>query len=541
MGSEASGSEVDAVVVGAGLAGLYQLYLLRNQGLKVRVIEAGGGVGGTWYWSKYPGARCDIESRFYCYSFSKELEQEWTWSEKFSPRDEILRYVNHVADRFDLRKDITFHARVTSAVYDEHSRRWLVHTDTGESITTQFLVMATGCLSVPRKPDIPGIETFQGLSCHTGDWPDEGVDFTGKKVAVIGTGSSAVQTIPIVAQQASELTVFQRTPVFCYPANNRPLSPEEVAQTKANYQALREAQRKSRAGTVLEPATCSALEVSEEERRSKYEIGYQSGNFLHTILGYTDILLSKEANETIAEFVREKIRSIVKDPATAEALTPKGFPFGTKRVCLSSGFYEAFNNDHVHLVDLRKTPIVAITPKGIKTTEKEYEFDAIVYATGYDAVTGAVTRIDIRGKGGVSIKDKWAAGPQTYLGLAMAGFPNLFLITGPQSPNVFTNMAPSIEQHVEWVAKAIEHARKNDVVEMEAASAAEKAWVAHTNALAESTLYVETNSWFMGANVPNKPRVLLGYVGGFAPYVDKCDEVAAKGYEGFVQTPAAAA
>lgn len=530
-------TEVDALIVGAGVAGIYQLYLLRNLGLTTRVLEAGNGIGGTWYWSKYPGARCDIESTFYSYSFSPELQQDWNWTEKFTAREEILRYLNRVADRFDLRKDITLNSRVTSAVYnDSTSKRWQVHTDTGETIATQFLIMATGALSVPNMPEVPGMENFRGLSFHTGEWPDEEVDFTGKRVGVIGTGSSAVQSIPIIAQQASELTVFQRTPAFCFLANNRALSEEEIAHTKADYPALRNAQRNSNCGIPLEPPTQSALEVSEDDRRAKYEVGYQSGNFLHAINAYTDLLTNQEANDTVSEFVREKIRSIVKNPKTAEALTPRSYAFGTKRVCLESGYYETFNADHVHLVDLKKTPLVEITPTGVRTSETEYPLDAIVYATGYDAMTGALCRIDIRGKHGVSLKEKWAAGPATYLGLATAGFPNLFVVTGPQSPSVLANMATTIEQHVEWIAKCIEYTRREGIVEMEAAGEAEEAWVAHANAVAASTLMLAAASWYMGANVANKARVLLAYAGGFSNYARKCEDVAAKGYEGFLST-----
>lgn len=533
-----SSSEVDAVIVGAGISGLYQLHKLRNLGLRTRVIEAGNGIGGTWYWNKYPGARCDIESTFYSYSFSPELEQEWNWTEKFATQPEILRYINHVADRFDLRKDITFSTLVTSAIYDESSKRWTVHTDNGETIEMQFLIMATGVLSVPKMPEVPGIEKFQGRAYHTAHWPDKGVSFTGQRVGVIGTGSSGVQAIPIIAQQASELAVFQRTPTFCLPAGNRPLTDDEIAHTKANYRKLRDGERNSGAGIPLEPPTQSALEVSEDDRRAKYESGWQNGNFIQLIYAYNDLMINKEANETICEFVREKIRSIVKNPKTAETLTPRSYAFGTKRVCLESGYYKTFNSDHVHLVDLRETPLVEITASGVRTSETEYALDAIVYATGYDAVTGALARIDIRGKGGISLKEKWADGPHTYLGVATSGFPNLFIITGPQSPSIFTNMAPSTEQHVEWIAECIAHCRRHGIAEIDPAVEAEDAWVAHVNAIADFTLYPGTHSWYTGSNVPNKPRVLLGYVGGFDNYVGKCNDVAAKGYEGFLLTPA---
>jgi cation diffusion facilitator CzcD-associated flavoprotein CzcO len=519
-----SASEVDAVIVGAGVSGLYQLHKLRDLGLRVRVIEAGSGVGGTWYWSRYPGARCDIESTFYSYSFSRELEQEWTWTEKFITQPELLRYVNHVADRFDLRKDITLNTRVTSAVYDESAKRWEVHTDSNETITTQFLVMATGVLSVPKMPEIPGIANFRGRAYHTAQWPDQQVDFTGLRVGVIGTGSSAIQCIPIIAQQAAKLTVFQRTPAFCLPAHNRLLTDQEIAHTKANYPALRDAERNSRAGIPADPPTQSALAASD------------AANFIHLISAYNDTMLNKDANETVCEFVREKIRSIVRNPKTAESLSPRSYAFGTKRVCLESGYYDAFNADHVHLVEL---PIVEITPSGIRTSEGEhYDLDVIVYATGYDAVTGALNEIDVRGKGGVALRAKWADGPRTYLGLAVAGFPNLFMVTGPQTPSVFTNMTAAIEQHVDWIAECVAFVRREGAAEIDAAADAEEAWVAHASAVAAPTLYAGALSWYMGSNVPNKPRVLLGYLGGFDNYTAKCNDVAAHGYQGFVLTPA---
>lgn len=527
------------MIVGAGLSGLYQLHKLRSLGLRTRVIEAGNGVGGTWYWNRYPGARCDVESTFYSYSFSTELEQEWTWTEKLTTQPEILRYLNHVADRFDLREDITLNTRVASAIYDEGAKRWSVHTDTEEVIRTQFLVMATGVLSVAKMPDVPGAETFRGRAFHTADWPREGADFTGQRVGVIGTGSSAVQCIPIIAQQAAQLTVFQRTPTFCLPAANRLLTRNEISETKANYPTLRKAERNSRAGIPAEAPTQSALEVSEADRRARFEHCWRNGGFLLMLISYTDIMLDKEANDTVCEFVREKIKSIVRDPKTAEALAPRSYAIGTKRVCLESGYYEAFNRDNVRLVDLRETPLVEVTAAGIRTSEAEYELDAIVYATGFDAVTGALARIDIRGKGGVSLKEKWADGPISYLGLATAGFPNLFTVSGPTSPSVFTNMAASVEQHVEWIADCVAFARREGVAEVDAIPDAEAAWVAHASVLAECSLYLATKSWYNGSNVPGKPRVLLGYLGGLDNYTAKCDDVAAKRYEGFALKPAA--
>ena len=398
--------------------------------------------------------------------------------------------------------------------------------------------MATGVLSAFKMPEIPGIEKFQGRSYHTANWPDEGVDFTGQRVGVIGTGSSAIQSIPIIARQASQLTVFQRTPAFCLPAGNRLLTNDEVAHMKANYRALREAELNSGAGIPEAPPTQSALEVSDDERRAKFDRCWQNGHFIQMTHSYTDIMQDSQANETVSEYVREKIRSIVKNPKTAETLSPRTYAFGTKRVCLETNYFATFNSDHVHLVNLRETPLVEITASGVRTSEEEHALDAIVYATGYDAVTGALERIDVRGRGGVTLKEKWAAGPRTYLGLATAGFPNMFMVTGPQSPSVFTNMAASIEQHVEWIADCIAYLRKEGVAEVEAAEEAEAAWVAHASEEAEQKLYMHTNSWYMGSNVPGKPRVLLGYVGGFDNYTAKCNDVAACCYQGFVLTPA---
>jgi cation diffusion facilitator CzcD-associated flavoprotein CzcO len=529
-------TEVDVVVVGAGIAGLYQLHRLRERGLTTRVFEAGDGVGGTWFWNRYPGARCDVESLSYSYSFSPELEQEWTWSEKYPTQPEILRYVNHVADRFDLRRDITFETRVLSAVYD--GGRWTVTTDGGETVSAQFVIMATGCLSASKTPEVPGIESFRGETFHTGHWPKEGVDFTGKRLGVIGTGSSGIQSIPIMAKQASEMTVFQRTPNFSMPAGNRPLTDDEVATMKADYRAWREAQRTSGFGVPVPEATQSALEVASEERTATYQAGWDQGSLVGILTAYTDMITDKAANDTAAEFVRTKIRAIVKDPEVAETLSPRSFPFGTKRPCLDSGYYETFNADHVRLVDLRKTPLVEITEKGLRTSEEEYEFDAIVFATGFDAMTGALAAIDIRGVDGVALVEKWGEGPRTYLGLAVAGFPNLFTITGPSSPSVLSNMMVSIEQHVEWITDCIAFVRERGLAAIDATPEAEDAWVRHVEEVGNYTLYPTADSWYMGSNVPGKPRVFMAYIGGVGVYRQKCDDVAAKEYEGFSLIPA---
>jgi cation diffusion facilitator CzcD-associated flavoprotein CzcO len=525
--------KADAVIVGAGIAGLYQLYRLRELGMSTRVIEAGDGVGGTWYWNRYPGARCDVESLSYSYSFSPELEQEWNWTERYPAQPEILRYVNHVADRFDLRKDITFGTRVVSAVFDESTQRWRVETDTGESVDTQFLIMATGCLSVSKLPEVPGLDRFRGPTYHTAHWPEDGVDFTGLRVGVIGTGSSGVQSIPVIAEQAADLTVFQRTAAYSVAALNRPLEQREIDEMKAGYRAWREAQRTSGFGIPIEPPTQSALEVPEAERDAKYENGWQQGTLVSILAGYNDTLTNRDANETAAEFVRRKIRERVHDPDVAETLSPRSYPFGTKRPCLDTGYYETFNKPTVHLVDLRATPLVELTERGLRTSEREFAFDAIVFATGFDAMTGALNAVDIRGRNGVALRDKWAEGPRSYLGLAVAGFPNLFTVTGPSSPSVLSNMVVSIEQHVDWITDCLAHLRDQGIATIEATADSEDKWVAHVEDVGNTTLYPTADSWYMGSNVPGKPRVFMAYIGGVGAYRQLCDEIAANGYEGF--------
>ncbi|GAA4683265.1 NAD(P)/FAD-dependent oxidoreductase [Pseudonocardia yuanmonensis] len=528
---------VDAVIVGAGFSGLYQLHRFRELGLSTRVFEAASGVGGTWWWNRYPGARCDVESLAYSYSFSPELEQEWTWSEKYATQPEILSYAKHVAERFDLERDITFDTRVESAVYDAESRRWTITTNTGEVVDCRWFVMATGCLSVSKAPEIPGAERFQGPTYHTGHWPHEGVDFSGQRIAVIGTGSSGIQSIPIMAGQAADTVVFQRTPNFSMPAGNRPLTEEEIAARKATYREFRKDQQTSAFGVPVPLPTQSALEVDEAERTAVYEAAWEQGNLVAVLTSYTDTLVDKDANETAAEFVRSKIREKVHDPELAELLSPRSFPYGTKRPCLDSGYYETFNKENVHLVDIRRTPLVEITEKGVRTSEHEYEVDAIVFATGFDAMTGAITRVDIRGKNGVSLKEKWGEGPRSYLGLSVAGFPNLFTITGPSSPSVLSNMMVSIEQHVDWVTDCVRWMRDNGVEELDAMPEAEDEWVRHVEEVGDTTLYPTADSWYMGSNVPGKPRVFMAYIGGVGVYRERCDEVAAKGYEGYTKVP----
>ncbi|WP_437331806.1 flavin-containing monooxygenase [Sorangium sp. So ce394] len=532
VGGAAPVGRFDAVVVGAGFAGLYMLYRLRQLGLSARVYEAGSGVGGTWFWNRYPGARCDIPSMDYSYSFSPELQQAWKWTERYATQPEILRYLEHVADRFELRRDIQLGTRVTAAAFDERTGRWLVRTGDGASVSAGFLIMATGCLSAAKTPDLPGIERFQGARYHTSRWPHGGVDLRGKRVGVLGTGSSGVQVIPVIAEQAARLFVFQRTPCFSVPARNAPLDPAYEAWMKANYAEYRRKARETRAGVVMEVNPKSALEVSPEERERAYKARWEQGgtSFLVT---FSDVMRSREANETAAEFVRSQIRATVRDPAVAEALCPREYPLGTRRLCVDTRYYETFNRDNVTLVDLNASPIEEITERGLRTRSAEHALDCLVFATGFDAMTGALTRIDLRGRGGASLKQVWADGPRAYLGLAVAGFPNLFTITGPGSPSVFSNAIVSIEQHVEWIADCLAYLRARGLERIEATAEAEDRWVAHVKEVADGTLYPLAHSWYIGANIPGKPRVLMPYAGGVGAYRKRCEEVAAQGYAGF--------
>ena len=526
----------DAVIVGAGFSGLYMLHRLRQQGLTARVYEAGSGVGGTWYWNRYPGARVDIESQEYSYSFSPELDADWVWSERYASQPELLAYLNHVADRFDLRPDIQFETRVTAAGFDEAANRWTITTDGGETVTARYCVMATGVLSVPNEPAFPGKDSFKGPSWHTGRWPHEGIDFTGQRVAVIGTGSSAIQSIPQIAAQADHVTVFQRTPNFSVPAHNGPPDPAVVADWAANRAQYRAEAREAGFGIRMVNAQEQlALGAAEAERRAAFEARWQIGGF--ALLGaYGDLITDVNANRTAVAFVADKIRGIVKDPAVAEKLTPKTYPIGSKRLCVDTGYYATFNRDNVSLVDLQDEPILEIMPEGVRTSAATYPADAIVYAIGFDAMTGALSKIEVRGRGGALLRDAWAAGPRTYLGLMIAGFPNLFIVTGPGSPSVLCNMAVAIEQHVDWIADCIAWLGVRQVGAIEATEAAQDEWVAHVNEVAETTVYPLANSWYLGANVPGKPRVFMPYIGGFPVYRDKCNEVAAAGYQGFQLT-----
>jgi cation diffusion facilitator CzcD-associated flavoprotein CzcO/acetyl esterase/lipase len=525
--------DVDVVIVGAGFAGLYLLHRLRSLGLSVKVLESAKDVGGTWYWNRYPGARCDIESIDYSYSFDAELEEEWQWSERYATQPEILRYLGHVADKHSLRRDIVFATRVEAAAWDDATSIWRVRTDQGDEFRGRFYVMATGCLSLPKSPDIAGHERFLGKSYFTGRWPHEGVDFRGKRVAVIGTGSSGVQSIPIIARQAAELTVFQRTPNYSRPAFNGPVAAAKQAAYNASPRAYREAARWSMGGVSWQAGQVGTLQMSEEQRRATCEAAYASGDLLAYLAAFPDLVVNPAANEAICEFLRGKIRSIVRDPETAEMLCPKDHFYGTKRACIDTDYYDTYNLAHVRLVDLRKEPLVTITERGIDTALRSFEFDAIVFATGFDAMTGPIVSVDIKGRNGLSLKRKWADGPMTYLGLTTVGFPNLFLITGPGSPSVLSNMAVSIEQHVEWVSNCIAYMRGEGLEVIEATPTAESAWAQHVNDCADITLFPRANSWYMGANVPGKPRVFLPYIGGVDRYRRACNEVVDKGYLGF--------
>ncbi len=528
-------NEVDVVVVGAGMAGLYLLHRLRKAGFSARAFETADDVGGTWYWNRYPGARCDIQTIDYSYSFDAELETEWQWSEKYATQPEILAYLQHVADKHDLRRDITFSTRIDSAAWDDDAKRWRLQTEHGDEVRCRFYVMATGCLSLPKSPDIEGADRFGGEVYFTSRWPHEGVDFTGKRVAVIGTGSSGIQSIPLIAAQASELTVFQRTPNFSIPARNGPVPADKLELLRENTADYREAAKWSRGGVPGETAELGALAVSDAERLAKYEEVWQQGELMAPLGAFNDLLVNADANETISEFIRSKIRSIVTDHETAEALCPTNHPFGTKRPCLDTNYYETYNLPHVSLVSLLSEPISSITETGIDTTRRSFEFDAIVFATGFDAMTGAIVSVDITGRNGIRLADKWADGPKTYLGLTSVGFPNFFTITGPGSPSVLSNMAVSIEQHVDWISDCLEDLRRDGYDVIEPTPTAEEGWGLHVNDCANITLYPQANSWYMGANVPGKPRVFLPYVGGVDSYRRACDEVRTDDYLGFTR------
>jgi cation diffusion facilitator CzcD-associated flavoprotein CzcO len=530
--SSGSKTSVDVVVVGAGFAGLYALHKFRSQGLSVRVFEGAPDVGGTWYYNRYPGARCDVESVDYCYSFSDELQQEWTWTEKYATQAEILAYLNWVTDKLDLRRDITFATRVTSAVLDEDTLCWTVGTDAGESLDARFLVMATGPLSAALTPHFPGLETFGGEVYHTAHWPHGGVDFTGQRVAVIGTGSSGVQSIPIIAEQAAQLYVFQRTPNYSVPAGNRPLTTDEVADVKATYAERRRMSWRSGGGSPHIAHPKLTMEATPEERRAAFETRWELGGVLFSKT-FADQMVSLEANEEARKFYEEKIRSVIDDPDLADLLIPNDHPIGTKRICTDSNYFQTFNRPNVTLVSVRETPIESIDEQGINTTAAHFDIDALVLATGFDAMTGALAKIDIAGRGGRKLLDDWADGPRTYLGLGTDGFPNLFLVSGPGAPAVLANMVLHAEAHVNWIADAISYLDEQGCAAIEPTADAVDSWIAECAQRAEATLFTKANSWYMGANVPGKPRAFMLFIGGFATYLDICDEVAAGGYTGF--------
>jgi len=536
-----SQSSTDVLVIGAGFAGLYILHTLRKMGMNAVGVEAAPDVGGTWYWNRYPGARCDVESLVYCYSFSPELVREWNWSERFAGQPEILRYLNFVADRFDLRSDIRFSTRLTGAHYDEQARLWRATLDDGTGIDARFCVMATGCLSEGRTPPFPGLDRFKGDQFHTGSWPHEPPDFVGKRVGVIGTDSSGVQIIPLLAEQAAQTVVFQRTPAFTIPARNGPLGGTFVKHFRANHARYVADMRASRifgSGDLDQPdeervpRANSAMDLDVEEREKVYE-GWWSRGGAYYAIAFPDQILNPESNEHAANYVRRKIGEIVADPTRAASLTPRGFPIGSKRICLGTDYYETYNRDNVSLVDLLDDPIEEIVETGIRTRRGVQRLDAIVFATGFDAMTGALDRIDIHGRGGRPLTAAWATGPDAYLGLAVAGFPNLFLITGPGSPSVISNVVLSIEQHVEWISDCLSFLQRTGRTSIEATEEAQHDWVAHVSEVAHSTLFPVANSWYVGANVPGKPRTFMVYVGGIANYRKVCDAVAADGYRGF--------
>ncbi len=527
--------DFDAIIIGAGFAGMYMLHKLRGLGFSAKVIEAGEDVGGTWYWNRYPGARCDVESFDYSYSFDPELQQEWEWSERYATQPEILRYLQHVADRYDLRRDIDFETRVTAAHWQEDANRWTVETDKGDSYSAHYVVAATGCLSSFNRPNIPGLDDFTGDIYATGTWPHEGVDFTGKRVAVIGTGSSAIQSIPQIARQATQLTVFQRTPNFAVPAQNYMLTDEQSKEVKAKYDELRKVARQSTGGMSLRipPSDKPALATPPEELQADLDSRWEYGGLSAFFGAHPDSMSDLAAAELSAEYVRNKIRQRVNDPEVAELLCPKGYPFGSKRLCVDIDYFETYNRDNVRLVDLNATPIETITETGVQTSSELFEVDDIVLATGFDAMTGSLTRIDIQGRGGLTLEEKWAEGTKTYLGLMNRGFPNLFTITGPGSPSVMSNMPISIEQHVDWIAQAMVELRDRGAETIEPLAESEEVWTEHNSQVAEATIYVHANNWYLGANIPGKPRVFMPYLGGVGAYRNICDEVQANGYCGF--------
>ena len=528
--------ELDALIVGAGFAGLYQLHRLRDGlGLSALVLEAGGGIGGTWYWNRYPGARCDSESHSYCYYFSDEILEAWQWSERYPGPEEICRYLNFVADRLDLKKDIRLDTRVTAATYDDAANRWRVETAAGERYVAKYLVTAVGCLSAANVPAIPGLDDFAGEWYHTGQWPHEGVDFAGKRVGQIGTGSTGIQAAPVIAAEAGHLTVFQRTPNYSVPARNGPLSEEFRRYCREQHDEIKAVITTTPNGHPFRISPTRVFDVDEEERRAIMEKAWEKGG-LRFRGCFQDVLVSRAANDEVAEFIKSKIRETVKDPETARILSSFDHPYAAKRPPIDTDYFETFNRDNVTLVDIRADPVARITPTGIELESgATHDLDIIVFATGYDAMTGALLNLNLSGRGGLSLRDAWSEGPRTYLGLQIHGFPNLFTITGPGSPSVLCNLPVQIEQHVDWITGCIGHLRAHGIERIEPSEKAVERWVAHVNEAAHATLLPQVkHSWYLGANIPGKPRVFMPYAGGMTRYRAVCDEVAANGYEGFV-------
>ena len=527
--------DVDVIVVGAGFAGLRALHTLRGLGLSVAVLEAGEGIGGVWYWNRYPGARCDVESYDYSYAFSDELEQEWRWSERYATQPEILRYLDYVADRFDLRRDVHLHQRVARAVFDEPGGRWSVATDGGDAWSGRYLFLAVGNLSTTKAPELPGQGEFGGEIYHSARWPHEGVDLSARRVGIIGTGSSGMQMTPVVAAEAAHLTVFQRTPNFSVPAANAAVSDADDATVKAHYKERREAARNSPSGLGFVPSKESALDATPDERRQRYEAAWKRMGFGFALV-YRDLILDERANDTAADFIRAKIGELVDDPETREKLMPRGFPFATKRPSVDSGYFETFNRDNVTLVDVRTDPIRRLDATGIETNHGHHDLDVLVFATGFDAMTGSLLRPEIVGRDGVTLREHWAAGPRTFLGPFVAGFPNMFIIAGPGSPSLLSNVIVSIEQHVDWLAELLGFLRDRDLDLVEATSQAEEGWVAHANERANETLYPRARSYYMGDEMPDKPRVFMLYSGGVRGYRRILEKVADGGYEGLAMS-----
>jgi len=527
----------DAVVIGAGFSGLHMLKSLRDKlGLKVRVYESGETVGGTWYWNRYPGARCDSDAYIYCFTWDKQLLQEWEWSERYPEQDEILGYLEHVAKRHDLKRDIQFNTSVTGAEFDETTNLWTVRTDNGEEVTARYLIAAVGTLSATNMPQFKGLEKFKGKWYHTSRFPQTGVDFTNKRVGMVGTGATAVQAIPEIAQQAKQLTVFQRTANYCVPARNGKVDPEVIKARKADYEGIVKRIKESFFGQEHYFIPKSALETTAEEREREFDKMWDAGGFAFWLANYQDMFFSQKANDLCADYIKRKIRQTVKDPVIAEKLIPKGYAYGTKRQPLDTNYYETFNKDNVRLVDAKTDGVIEeITETGIRAGGIVYPLDIIVFATGFDAMTGPLKALNLKGRGGRTLDQEWVDGPRTYLGISIAGFPNLFTITGPQSPSVLSNMPVSIEQHVEWITECIEAMRKTEKTTIEATRAAQDQWVGHVNEIVSATLMTSANSWYMSANIPGKPRAFLPYLGpeGVGGYKKKCDEIAANGYEGF--------